>query len=82
MGVIYRPAVMLRIVEWGRKRGMHIIVDELYALSTHKVRNNVMCSCFYLEQQGVFVTYVLMNSKIRTLEIRPRVPVHYKDSQK
>jgi aspartate/methionine/tyrosine aminotransferase len=38
LGSIYRRDVLLRIVQWARKRGMHVIVDEIYALSTHKVR--------------------------------------------
>ena len=38
LAVIYRPEVMLRTVAWARKRGMHTLVDEIYALSTHQVR--------------------------------------------
>lgn len=37
LAVIYRPDVMLRSVTWARKRGMQIIVDEIYALSIHQV---------------------------------------------
>lgn len=37
LGVIYRPNVMQRCVEWARKRQVHTIVDEIYALSTHQV---------------------------------------------
>ena len=37
LGVIYRPNVMQRCVEWARKRHLHTIVDEIYALSTHQV---------------------------------------------
>jgi aspartate/methionine/tyrosine aminotransferase len=37
LAVIYRPDIMLRSVTWARKRGMHTIVDEIYALSTHQV---------------------------------------------
>ena len=37
LGVIYRPHVMLKCVEWARKRLVHTIVDEIYALSTHQV---------------------------------------------
>jgi aspartate/methionine/tyrosine aminotransferase len=38
LAVIYRPDVLLRCVAWARKRKMHTIVDEIYALSTHQVR--------------------------------------------
>jgi histidinol-phosphate/aromatic aminotransferase/cobyric acid decarboxylase-like protein len=38
LAVIYRPNVLQRCVDWARKRQMHTIVDEIYALSTHKVR--------------------------------------------
>jgi aspartate/methionine/tyrosine aminotransferase len=37
LGVIYRPEVIVRIVNWARMKGLHTIVDELYALSTHNV---------------------------------------------
>lgn len=37
LAVIYRPSVMLKSVQWARKRKLHTIVDELYALSTHDV---------------------------------------------
>lgn len=37
LAVIYRPAVLLQAVQWARKRKLHTIVDELYALSTHEV---------------------------------------------
>jgi aspartate/methionine/tyrosine aminotransferase len=40
LAVIYRPVVMQRCVAWARKRKMHTIVDEIYALSTHQVRKN------------------------------------------
>lgn len=50
LAVIYRPTVMQRCVQWARKRKMHTIVDEIYALTTHQVRetgwdNDV--TCFY-----------------------------------
>lgn len=38
LGVIYKPNVLLEAVEWARSRQMHTIVDEIYALSRHKVR--------------------------------------------
>jgi aspartate/methionine/tyrosine aminotransferase len=37
LGVIYRPEVIKNTIRWARKRHMHTIVDEIYALSTHKV---------------------------------------------
>jgi hypothetical protein len=39
LGVIYKPEVMLAAVKWARKKGMQTIADEIYALSTHKVRS-------------------------------------------
>lgn len=36
LGVIYAPQVVEKLVRWARKRSLHTIVDELYALSTHK----------------------------------------------
>lgn len=36
LGVIYKPHVMRGAVEWAEKRKVHIFVDEIYALSTHK----------------------------------------------
>ena len=38
LAVILRPHVMQTAVTWARKRQLHTIVDELYALSTHEVR--------------------------------------------
>ena len=42
LGVIYRPNVMQKCVAWARKRHVHTIVDEVYALSTHQVFSNVI----------------------------------------
>jgi len=36
LGVIYKPAVILNAISWARKRALHTIVDEIYALSTHR----------------------------------------------
>jgi aspartate/methionine/tyrosine aminotransferase len=36
LGVIYKPEVLVNIVSWARKRKLHTIVDEIYALSTHQ----------------------------------------------
>lgn len=38
LGVVYRPQVVQSNIAWARKRGLHTIVDEIYALSTHEVR--------------------------------------------
>jgi 1-aminocyclopropane-1-carboxylate synthase len=38
LGVIYSSDTMLRVVTWARQHNLHTIVDELYALSVHKVR--------------------------------------------
>eukprot|EP00537_Pseudo-nitzschia_pungens_P005222 CAMPEP_0172376266 /NCGR_PEP_ID=MMETSP1060-20121228/66050_1 /TAXON_ID=37318 /ORGANISM="Pseudo-nitzschia pungens, Strain cf. cingulata" /LENGTH=534 /DNA_ID=CAMNT_0013103733 /DNA_START=129 /DNA_END=1733 /DNA_ORIENTATION=+ len=35
LGVVYTRDVMLNAVTWARKRRVHTIVDEIYALSTH-----------------------------------------------
>lgn len=35
IGTIYSPEVMKAAIAWARNRDMHIICDELYALSTH-----------------------------------------------
>ena len=35
LGVIYKPTVIRTCIEWARARGMHTIVDEIYALSIH-----------------------------------------------
>lgn len=37
LGVIYHPDVIRGTIRWARKRSMHTIVDEIYALSTHTV---------------------------------------------
>jgi aspartate/methionine/tyrosine aminotransferase len=36
LGVIYKPNVIRSVVGWARRRSLHTIMDELYALSTHK----------------------------------------------
>jgi aspartate/methionine/tyrosine aminotransferase len=36
LGIIYNPTTMLNAVAWARKRRLHTIVDEIYALSTHQ----------------------------------------------
>jgi histidinol-phosphate/aromatic aminotransferase/cobyric acid decarboxylase-like protein len=37
LGIIYSPNTLRTAVEWARRRNMHTIVDELYALSVHDV---------------------------------------------
>jgi len=36
LGVIYNKTIMIDVVTWARKRHVHTIVDEIYALSTHE----------------------------------------------
>jgi len=36
LGIIYNSTIMLDAVTWARKRQLHTIVDEIYALSTHR----------------------------------------------
>lgn len=35
LGTIHPPEIIRSAIEWARSRNMHIIVDELYALSVH-----------------------------------------------
>ena len=58
LGVIYRPNVMQQCVEWARKRQVHTIVDEIYALSTHQVILNAVHVgfCYYWS----YVTYIVI----------------------
>lgn len=39
LGVIYGPDIVRDVVKWARKRSLHTIMDELYALSTHDKQN-------------------------------------------
>lgn len=36
LGIIYKPKVIESLIRWARRRKLHTIMDELYALSTHK----------------------------------------------
>jgi len=36
LGVIYPPHIMFDAVEWSQKNEIHVIVNEIYALSTHE----------------------------------------------
>lgn len=36
LGVIYKPQVVSDVITWARKRKLHTIVDEIYALSVHE----------------------------------------------
>lgn len=40
LGVIYKADVVRNLVNWARKRNLHTIMDEIYALSTHKKNNS------------------------------------------
>ena len=40
LGIIYSPTIIRNAIAWARKRGLHTIVDEIYALSTHQARNH------------------------------------------
>lgn len=67
LGVIYHPDVIQGTIRWARKRSMHTIVDEIYALSTHKVRRKRMTNCAYglsdsFSNQQHFVTIVIRSS--------------------
>jgi len=44
LAVCYRPDVILRTIQWARNKGMHTIVDEIYALSTHQKYNHTFQS--------------------------------------
>ena len=39
LGVIYTPHIMRGAVDWASKRKLHIIVDEIFALSVRKTSN-------------------------------------------
>jgi hypothetical protein len=67
LGVIYHPDVIHGTIRWARKRSMHTIVDEIYALSTHKVRRKRMTYCTYglpdsFSNQQHFVAIVIRRS--------------------
>lgn len=40
LGVIYQPDIIRSLVKWARRRHLHTIMDEIYALSTHKRKDN------------------------------------------
>jgi aspartate/methionine/tyrosine aminotransferase len=40
LGVIYSPDIIRNAVAWARKRGLHTIMDEIYALSNHDKNNH------------------------------------------
>lgn len=37
LGVVISPEVMMASIHFARRRNMHVIVDEVYALSLHNV---------------------------------------------
>jgi 1-aminocyclopropane-1-carboxylate synthase len=41
LGVIYNSSVVRGAITWARKNNIHTIVDEIFALTVHKV-----CVCF------------------------------------
>lgn len=43
LGVMYSSSVILAAVNWARRRSIHILVDEIYALSIHSVSATVEC---------------------------------------
>ncbi len=50
-GVIYQPDVMKNVIGWARKRRLHTIVDEIFALSTHKNPDNFQSIIKILDNQ-------------------------------
>ena len=40
LGTIYSSEVMQRMIDWAREKEMHIVVDEIYALSTHSKQSS------------------------------------------
>ena len=40
LGIIYKQNVIEDLIKWARRRKIHTIMDELYALSTHKKRDH------------------------------------------
>ena len=38
LGVVYSAETISACVGWARKKGMHVVVDEIYAMSVHQVR--------------------------------------------
>jgi 1-aminocyclopropane-1-carboxylate synthase len=53
LGVIYSPETMSDIIGWARKRKLHIIVDELYALSEHQRHNHVFESAIRILENNL-----------------------------
>ena len=39
LGIIYPPHVMSNAIQWAQNRSIHTIANEIYALSTHQVRD-------------------------------------------
>jgi 1-aminocyclopropane-1-carboxylate synthase len=68
LGVIYHPDVIRGAIRWARKRNMHTIVDEIYALSTHKVRRKRMTYDTYglLDSLLTSSTFSKFSSEVRS----------------
>jgi aspartate/methionine/tyrosine aminotransferase len=39
LGVIYKPSVIVNAISWARRNNVHTIVDEIFALTVHNVRD-------------------------------------------
>jgi len=51
LGTVYQPQAVLDMISWARGRGMHTIVDEIYALSMHKMGNDFVSVIRLLNNQ-------------------------------
>lgn len=71
LGVIYSPTTVLHAVEWARKRKMHTIVDELYALSIHDVS---VCLHHFLFVCSLYELHILF--QLRTATQHPPFFLH------
>lgn len=65
LGIIYKPNVIANLVKWARRRNLHTIMDELYALSTHKKKDHGFQSVIQIldNQLGNDVHFVWSLSK-------------------
>ncbi len=42
LGVIYKPSVIVNAISWARRNHVHTIVDEIFALTVHNVRDMIL----------------------------------------
>lgn len=65
LGIIYKPNVIANLIKWARRRNLHTIMDELYALSTHKKKDHGFQSVIQIldNQLGNDVHFVWSLSK-------------------